>query len=155
MLFLGNEKYKEEDEYQNFVQSHGGSTNAFTTFEETNYYFDVSFEHLEPTLDRFAQFFICPTFNESAAAREMNAVDSGTLFILRKKINLRENLKLFIFQKHSTWELIFFSEFQKNKTQDNWRLSHFTQSIVNPKHVKKIQLEKFLIFKEHLFFSSF
>ena len=52
MLFLGNEKYTGEDEYQNFVQSHGGHTNAFTTFEETNYFFDVAYEFLEPTLDR-------------------------------------------------------------------------------------------------------
>ncbi len=53
MLFLGTEKYIEENEYQNFVQEHGGTTNAFTASENTNYYFDVSYEHLEPALDRF------------------------------------------------------------------------------------------------------
>ena len=53
MLFLGNSKYQQENEYQNYVQSHGGMTNAFTTFENTNYYFDVSWEYLEPTLDRY------------------------------------------------------------------------------------------------------
>ncbi len=87
MLFLGNEKFPQESDYQNFVQSHGGSTNAYTTFEHTNYYFEVASDSLEPTLDRyhinsliqfrFAQFFICPTFTESATSREMHAVHSG------------------------------------------------------------------------------
>lgn len=33
-------------------------------------------EHLEGALDRFAQFFIAPLFNEDATMREMQAVDS-------------------------------------------------------------------------------
>lgn len=52
MLFLGNEKYPVENGYQNFVQEHGGMTNAYTTSEDTNYYFDISHEFLEPALDR-------------------------------------------------------------------------------------------------------
>lgn len=76
MLFLGNEKYPGENEYQTFVQVHGGMTNAYTTSEHTNYFFDVSYQFLESTLDRFAQFFISPTFTESATQREMQAVES-------------------------------------------------------------------------------
>lgn len=55
---------------------HGGNSNAFTCEEHTNYFFDVAPEHLEGALDRFAQFFIKPLFNESGAQREMQAVDS-------------------------------------------------------------------------------
>ncbi|XP_053548914.1 insulin-degrading enzyme [Bombina bombina] len=76
MLFLGTEKYPKENEYSKFLSEHAGSSNAFTSGEHTNFYFDVSHEHLEGALDRFAQFFLCPLFDESCKDREVNAVDS-------------------------------------------------------------------------------
>uniref|UniRef100_A0A1B6DGR0 Peptidase M16 C-terminal domain-containing protein n=1 Tax=Clastoptera arizonana TaxID=38151 RepID=A0A1B6DGR0_9HEMI len=51
-------------------------SNASTSLEDTNYYFDVVPEHLSGALDRFAQFFLCPLFTESATEREVNAVNS-------------------------------------------------------------------------------
>ena len=45
--------------------------------ENTNYHFEVQFEHLREALDRFAQFFIAPLFTEDAVDREMNAVHNG------------------------------------------------------------------------------
>lgn len=61
----------------NVVQSeHGGHTNAFTASEDTNYFFEVNHDHLEPALDRFAQFFLCPLISEDGVSREANAVDS-------------------------------------------------------------------------------
>ena len=76
MLFLGTEKYPDEGSYQAFLTEHGGSSNAFTAFENTNFYFDVMQPHLHEALDRFAQFFLCPCFTESATGRELKAVDS-------------------------------------------------------------------------------
>lgn len=76
MLFYSSEKYPEEDEYSKFISEHGGHTNAYTSNESTNYHFDVNWEHLEPALDRFAQFFICPLISEDGVEREANAVDS-------------------------------------------------------------------------------
>ena len=76
MLFLGTEKYPSENEYNKFLSEHGGASNAYTSGEHTNYYFDVSPEHLNGALDRFAQFFLCPLFTESATEREVNAVNS-------------------------------------------------------------------------------
>uniref|UniRef100_A0A8C4F7H0 Insulin-degrading enzyme n=1 Tax=Dicentrarchus labrax TaxID=13489 RepID=A0A8C4F7H0_DICLA len=76
MLFLGTKKYPKENEYSQFLSEHAGSSNAFTSGEHTNYYFDVSHEHLQGALDRFAQFFLCPLFDESCKDREVNAVDS-------------------------------------------------------------------------------
>lgn len=51
-------------------------SNAFTGMDQTNYFFDVAPEHLEPALDRFAQFFIAPLFDASCTEREANAVHS-------------------------------------------------------------------------------
>ncbi|MCA8967339.1 MAG: insulinase family protein, partial [Planctomycetes bacterium] len=76
MLFLGTGKYPGAGEYQQFISSHGGSHNAYTAFEDTNYFFDVEAGHLEAALDRFAQFFVAPLFTERYVQRERNAVDS-------------------------------------------------------------------------------
>jgi insulysin len=76
MLFLGTERYPQEDAYQSYLEQHGGSSNAFTQHENTTYFFDVQHDFLRGALDRFAQFFLCPLFTESATAREMKAVDS-------------------------------------------------------------------------------
>ena len=58
------------------MQNHGGVHNAYTSLTNTNYHFDCSNQGFEEGLDRFAQFFICPNFSESGAAREVKAVDS-------------------------------------------------------------------------------
>jgi insulysin len=44
--------------------------------DSTNYYFQVGHEFLEPTLDRFSQFFIAPLFLADCTDRELRAVDS-------------------------------------------------------------------------------
>ena len=76
MLFLGTEKYPAEDAYSQFLTANGGVRNAYTASENTNYYFTVNSDKLEEALDRFAQFFIGPLFNEDAVKREINAVNS-------------------------------------------------------------------------------
>lgn len=76
MLFLGTEKYPEVDGYHRFIEQNGGSDNAYTADENTLYYFDINADHLEPALDRFAQFFIAPLFNPDYVEREINAVHS-------------------------------------------------------------------------------
>ncbi|GFO42675.1 insulin-degrading enzyme [Plakobranchus ocellatus] len=76
MLFLGTEKYPEENEYKKFLSEHGGMSNAYTSLEHTNYYFDISPDNLAGALDRFSQFFLCPLFTPSATSREVNAVDN-------------------------------------------------------------------------------
>lgn len=76
MLFLGTEKYPDENEYNQFLSLHGGSSNAYTDSDHTNFYFDVTPQHFEGTLDRFSQFFLQPLFTESATDRELKAVNS-------------------------------------------------------------------------------
>lgn len=76
MLFLGTALYPQAGEYQNYISSHGGSHNAFTAFEHTNYFFDIDARHLEPALDRFSQFFVAPLFTAQYVEREKHAVDS-------------------------------------------------------------------------------
>lgn len=76
MLFLGTKKYPKAGEYQEYISAHGGSNNAYTSLDHTNYHFDVDPQYLEPALDRFAQFFIAPVMDAAYVERERNAVHS-------------------------------------------------------------------------------
>ncbi|MEW7865155.1 insulinase family protein [Aeromonas diversa] len=76
MLFLGTRDFPKAGEYQQFINRHGGSNNAWTGTEYTNYYFDIDDDYLAPALERFAQFFISPTFTPELVDKERNAIDS-------------------------------------------------------------------------------
>ena len=79
MLFLGTEKYPEEGEYSRFIRSNGGSNNAYTTSDHTNYQFDIRHQALPQALDRFAQFFVAPRFNPEFVGREVSAVHNEAM----------------------------------------------------------------------------
>lgn len=74
MLFLGTERYPEAGEYQAFIQQYGGSDNAYTMPDHTNYYFDIQTAYLYEALDRFSQFFVAPLFNAEFVERERAVV---------------------------------------------------------------------------------
>lgn len=76
MLFLGTAGYPDPDGYQSFIQRNGGSHNAFTAAQDTNFYFDVDPQAFPEALDRFAQFFVSPQFNPEYVDRERHAVNS-------------------------------------------------------------------------------
>ena len=46
MIFMGSEKYEEENVYSDHVSAHGGYCNAYTEFEWTNYLFETSYTGL-------------------------------------------------------------------------------------------------------------
>ncbi|QFI38635.1 peptidase M16 [Moritella marina ATCC 15381] len=93
MLFLGTDKYPTPGEYQSFISMHGGSNNAWTGTEYTNYYFDINNNYFHNALDRFAQFFIAPSFNADLLERERHAVDS------EYKLKLKDDVRRF-YQAH-------------------------------------------------------
>jgi insulysin len=92
MLFLGTKKYPDEHDYENFLSQYGGFSNAYTDMEDTNYFFSITTdasecfseesaavsttEALRGALDRFAQFFIAPNFEQGMVDRELRAIDS-------------------------------------------------------------------------------
>ncbi|KAK9711990.1 metalloprotease, partial [Basidiobolus ranarum] len=94
LLFMGTEKYPVENDYNQYLSEHGGDSNAFTSLDNTNYFFEVRHEHFEGALDRFAQFFISPLFSPSCTEREIKAVDS------ENKKNLQsDNWRIFQLEK--------------------------------------------------------
>lgn len=86
LLFMGSKKFPDENEYSSFLSKHGGSSNAYTGAQNTNYYFEINYEHLHGALDRFSGFFTGPLFNKESTDKEINAVDS------ENKKNLQNDL---------------------------------------------------------------
>ncbi|KAI8378795.1 Metalloenzyme, LuxS/M16 peptidase-like protein [Choanephora cucurbitarum] len=76
LLFLGTKKYPKENDYSSYLSEHSGDSNAYTSSDSTNYFFEVGHQWLEGALDRFSRFFIDPLFSERWTDRELRAVDS-------------------------------------------------------------------------------
>lgn len=76
MLFFASETYPVEDYLTTFIDSNGGSTNAFTEYEATVYYYSISNAGLEKSLDIFSRMFAEPIFLYETAMREILAVNS-------------------------------------------------------------------------------
>lgn len=83
MLFLGTEKYPDPNEYGEYIAARGGSRNAYTSLDHTNYHFSIAADELYGGLDRFAQFFVAPLFTAELVDREKNAVHSEYQMQLR------------------------------------------------------------------------
>ncbi|WP_394147809.1 insulinase family protein [Shewanella atlantica] len=92
MLFLGTEKFPESGEYHAFINQHGGSNNAWTGTEQTNFFFGINAEVFEESLDRFSQFFIAPLFSLELVDRERHAIESE--FSLKLKDDIRRTYQV-------------------------------------------------------------
>lgn len=75
MLFMGTEKYPNENDFDQYLSDFGGSSDGFTTNDFTAYFFDVETPAFEGALDRFSRFFKEPLFNASGTGRELKAID--------------------------------------------------------------------------------
>lgn len=76
MIFMGSEKFSNENEFDQFISRSGGDDNADTDYEETSFYFSVHESYLDGALDRFSQFFKGPLMLKEAMTREREAVES-------------------------------------------------------------------------------
>jgi insulysin len=76
MVFLGTEKYPEPSGFDNFMGENGGSNNAYTSFDLTVYFGQISGAVGSEAMDRFADFFRKPLFNRSFVEKEVHAIDS-------------------------------------------------------------------------------
>ena len=73
---MGSAQFPQESAYSEFIQAHGGSTNAWTAATNTNYFFSIGADHLSGALQRFSGFFHSPLFDPSCTTRELRAVNS-------------------------------------------------------------------------------
>ena len=75
VLFTGSEKHP-NDSYGSFLSQRGGSSNAFTSSEHTNFHFDIPSEHFCEALQRFISFFTHPIFRQTSVKNELESVQS-------------------------------------------------------------------------------
>ena len=80
-----------------FLAKNNGSSNAYTSTSNTNYYFNVATSALTGALERFSGFFHSPLFAPSCTLRELNAVDSE-----HKKNHQADLWRIFQLNKHLT-----------------------------------------------------
>ena len=76
MLFLGTKSFPTVGNYGEFVSRNGGSQNAYTQLDHTNYMVAVNNDAFDEALSRFSGFFFEATLDESYADKERNAVHS-------------------------------------------------------------------------------
>lgn len=112
MLFLGTEKYPDSGEYHQFINHHGGTNNAWTGTEQTNFFYSIDAEQFEESLDRFSQFFIAPKFDLELVDRERHAIDSE--YSLKLKDDIR---RVYQVQKESINPAHPFSKFSVGNLQ--------------------------------------
>lgn len=74
MLFLGTKDFPDENSFSKFLDEHGGYSNAYTSTEETVYYFNVNTPYLKEGLEQFSSYFICPLFNPECVTNEINVL---------------------------------------------------------------------------------
>jgi len=144
MLFMGTEKYPDENEYSEYIKNKSGIKNAFTSLTDTNYYFEVSNEGFERALDMFSQFFISPLLGENQAEREMKAVDSE--FNMHQQSDVRRRFMILQTLSHPDSKFNRFNcgnlkSLQKEGIRDallsfhkQWYSSNIMDLVVSSKH---------------------
>lgn len=76
MIFMGSKKYPTENAFDSHIKKCGGFDNANTECEETLFYFEVSEEHLDSSIDYFTALLKAPLMMKEAMTREREAVES-------------------------------------------------------------------------------
>ena len=66
MIFMGSEKYPDENLFNNLISSNGGYSNAYTENELTNYQFKISYDKLKEAMDIKAQLLWKPLLKNEA-----------------------------------------------------------------------------------------
>ena len=76
LLFMGSEKYPEQNDYHSYIQINGGQDNAFTSDNMTCYYLSLETSFLKKGIEMLSWFFKSPLLDESHINSEMEIIDS-------------------------------------------------------------------------------
>ncbi|TQV84909.1 insulinase family protein [Aliikangiella coralliicola] len=76
MLFLGTDRFPDTNGYNDFMSKNGGSSNAYTWLDITNYMFEINNDAYDDALDRFSDFFKAPKLYPEYTDKEKNAVNA-------------------------------------------------------------------------------
>jgi len=79
MIFQGSKKYPGASHFKDELSKEGGSTNAFTSKEETKFYFDTNPDSFYRMLEIFSQLFTGPLLNKESSEKEIHAINSEAM----------------------------------------------------------------------------
>lgn len=98
MVFLGNEKYKQDN--LGFLQEkYGAMENAYTAPNETVYFAQATDNAFEDAISRIAARMDKPLFEETYVEKEKNAIHNE--FVLRKDARAQMRMSQFVHPDHS------------------------------------------------------
>ena len=83
MLFMGSRHLPKPNAINGFIEQHGGTINAWTGTEYTNYHFNCSGDAIAQTLPAFADMLRQPLFEEDALTNEIKNIHAE--FEFKKK----------------------------------------------------------------------
>ncbi|EAR97841.2 M16 (pitrilysin) family peptidase (macronuclear) [Tetrahymena thermophila SB210] len=107
MLFMGSEKYPQEDAFNNLISKSSGSSNAFTAGGDTNYHFQGTHNNLIDILNIWSRFFIDPLLLEDQLQREVQAVDSEYFNTLTREEFRDYNLLINLSEDNHPFKLFY------------------------------------------------
>src|SRR5690606_20188789 len=73
---LGSKNYPNAGDYQQFINHHGGSHNAWTGTEHSSFFFDIDSAFFAEALARFADMFCQPLFASDYVDKERHAIEA-------------------------------------------------------------------------------
>ncbi len=76
LLFMGSEKYPEQNEYSSYIISSGGNYNAFTSDNMTMYYLELESNFLKKGIEMLSWFFSKPLLNMKNIESELEIINS-------------------------------------------------------------------------------
>ena len=89
MLFMGSESFPEPDGYMNFAAENGGSSNAYTSSEITNYMITIENQAFPEALHRLSEFFSALFWIQSTFKKKRTLLTlSGRCAASLKALNL-------------------------------------------------------------------
>ncbi|KAJ6107127.1 Peptidase M16 core [Penicillium sp. IBT 18751x] len=141
LLFMGTKKYPKENDYNQYLAAHSGSSNAYTAATETNYFFEVSATGDSSAPKSTGQN--TPTESTNGTNGVVSEVSSSSAEELDGKSPLYGALDRFaqffvsplFLESTLDRELrAVDSENKKNLQSDLWRLMQLNKSLSNPKH---------------------
>lgn len=131
-LFLGTKKYPKEDYFEELLTKQGGSSNAFTAEEDTNFFFDVDPTGFKEALEVWSQVRAA---GATAVARAPRC-DCPRRGVSRVRRRPPQFFVEPLFNANATDREMHAvdSEHSKNQQDDEWRINQLLSSTSNTDH---------------------
>eukprot|EP00560_Eucampia_antarctica_P009798 CAMPEP_0197828904 /NCGR_PEP_ID=MMETSP1437-20131217/5400_1 /TAXON_ID=49252 ORGANISM="Eucampia antarctica, Strain CCMP1452" /NCGR_SAMPLE_ID=MMETSP1437 /ASSEMBLY_ACC=CAM_ASM_001096 /LENGTH=1242 /DNA_ID=CAMNT_0043430317 /DNA_START=34 /DNA_END=3762 /DNA_ORIENTATION=+ len=136
MLFLGTAKYPDEQEYESYLGSHGGSSNAYTDMQDTNYFFSLAAPLIEDTIETDDDNDNDDDDDDQSQSKSDDAMStvSESLHGALDRFSqffIKPNFNVGMMEREMQ---AVDSEYKNSITSDSWRMYQTLKSSANPKH---------------------